>query len=126
MTTKYEAMREALERFIEDANDYGSYGVKTYDSARAALAMPDDDPVAGVLPACAGANCGCIDGKSHSKECLAEHDATVSAGELDTPGNRWPELRYAGYKGYTLKAGATSDQMRAYREGQRAALMDGK
>jgi hypothetical protein len=29
-------------------------------------------------PACKGKNCGCTDGRSHSSECLAEHEACIS------------------------------------------------
>lgn len=32
-------------------------------------------------PACKGANCGATDGKSHSVECFAEHEACISGGE---------------------------------------------
>jgi hypothetical protein len=31
-------------------------------------------------PPCPGMNCGCTDGKSHSKECIAEHTATLAQG----------------------------------------------
>jgi hypothetical protein len=31
-------------------------------------------------PPCPGMNCGCTDGKSHSKECIAEHTATLARG----------------------------------------------
>lgn len=30
------------------------------------------------LPACKGTNCGCTDGRSHSPECVAEHDAAAA------------------------------------------------
>lgn len=29
-------------------------------------------------PACKGTNCGCTDGRSHSEECVAEHDAAAA------------------------------------------------
>ena len=32
--------------------------------------------------ACTGKNCGCTDGRSHSPECFAEHDAIVNAAAL--------------------------------------------
>jgi len=31
-------------------------------------------------PPCPGMNCGCTDGKSHSKECIAEHTAACAGG----------------------------------------------
>lgn len=36
----------------------------------------------GQYPACKGTDCGCTDGRSHSPECFAEHEATVNAAEL--------------------------------------------
>lgn len=74
------------------------------------------------VPACKGTNCGITrSDQEHSKECLKEHERTVSAGLLDTPGNRHPEFRYAGYKGRPVKSSCTDDQHAAYQEGQRAA-----
>ena len=32
-------------------------------------------------PACKGKNCGCIDGKSHSDECIAEYERDTKVDE---------------------------------------------
>ena len=37
----------------------------------------------GIFPTCKGRNCGCIDGVSHSKECLEEHDRQYTEEEGD-------------------------------------------
>lgn len=71
---------------------------------------------------CFGKNCGATDGINHSKECIAEHEATISLGLLDTPGNRNPDARYRGYKGEPLWAGATEDETKAWVEGQSSRL----
>jgi hypothetical protein len=42
----------------------------------------------------------------------------------DTPGNRNPEARYAGYKNEPLPSNATDDQRAAWNEGQRAQVVD--
>ena len=42
--------------------------------------------------------------------------------DLDTPGNRHPEFRFAGYSGEPLPAQYTSDQHAAYDEGVRARI----
>ena len=68
---------------------------------------------------CNGTLCIATNGIGHSPECLAEHDATISKGNLDTPGNRHPECRYRGYKNEPL-SGATKDQQAAWDEGQKA------
>lgn len=49
-------------------------------------------------------------------------DAALYALSLDTPGNRNPECRYAGYKGEALPSNATDDQKAAWQEGKRASL----
>lgn len=67
---------------------------------------------------CKGTNCKAVAGIGHSPGCEAEHDATVYAGA----GNRWPEDRYAGYKGQPCRDGATNDQRAAWNEGFCAAL----
>ena len=48
-------------------------------------------------------------------------NAALYALSLDTPGNRNPESRYAGYKGEPLPSNATEDQKAAWQEGKRAA-----
>lgn len=76
-------------------------------------------------PPCKGENCGItrLD-QEHSPECIAEHDRACSGAELDTPGNRHPEFRYAGYKNQALQNGATADQKLAYEEGKRAQFTE--
>jgi len=69
---------------------------------------------------CKGENCSATDGVSHSRECFAEHEKTVSHAGLDTAGNRHPEARYRGYKGEPLNAEATPDEAAAWREGDKA------
>ena len=68
---------------------------------------------------CTGKSCSATDGITHSKECYAEHSATIDQGFLDTPGNRHPEFRYKGYKNEKLLA-ATEDQQAAWNEGHKA------
>lgn len=76
-------------------------------------------------PPCKGENCGItrLD-QEHSPECIAEHERACSGAELDTPGNRHPEFRYAGYKNQALQNGATADQKLAYEEGKRAQFTE--
>lgn len=42
--------------------------------------------------------------------------------ELDTPGNRWPEARFAGYTGQPYDNDYTADQAAAFDEGKRARV----
>jgi hypothetical protein len=61
--------RHILRRENEEA------GVKEY------LTTEQKESQASVsYPACKGTNCGCIDGWSHSPECLAEHEAARGGG----------------------------------------------
>lgn len=78
------------------------------------------EPTSAVPVVCKGPNCSAVDGVGHSVECLDEHDRTTKTNDLDTPGNRHPEFRYAGYKGQPLKATANAGQKAAYEEGIRA------
>ena len=64
---------------------------------------------------CKGENCKAIDGVAHSPECIAEHDIAY-----ETPGNRNPEFRYAGYKNRPISANHTPDQLAAWNEGNKA------
>lgn len=54
-------------------------------------AGPLDGPVrpgseARQYPACKGTNCGCTDGRSHSRECEAEHDIAINGpGRCSVP-----------------------------------------
>lgn len=43
--------------------------------------------------------------------------------ELDTPGNRNPEARYAGYRNETADPDYTADQLAAWEEGQAARVV---
>jgi len=69
---------------------------------------------------CAGKNCNAINGYGHSQECIREHDENTDP--YNTPGNRNPEARYAGYKNIPLKSNATEDEKLAWDEGRKAAL----
>lgn len=65
---------------------------------------------------CNGRNCSAFNGRSHSPECIADHNECVGGF-----GNKHPEFRYAGYKNAPLKAGASKEQIAAYEEGKKAA-----
>jgi hypothetical protein len=78
--------------------------------------QPPAEAGEGVVAGCKGTNCGTVS-NDHSKECMMEHDAAY----LDTPGNRHPDFRYAGYKGHALSEPHTNDQFSAYAEGIKAA-----
>ena len=65
---------------------------------------------------CKGANCSSTDGRTHSIECIQEHNSAVYAGA----GNRHPEFRYRGYTKEPLQKNATDDQEAAWREGYNA------
>ena len=65
---------------------------------------------------CKGANCLSVDGRNHSPECIAKHDAAVHHGA----GSRHPEARSRGYKKEPLDKNATADEQAAWGEGLRA------
>ena len=73
---------------------------------------------------CQGHNCHAIDGEGHSLECEDEHNevyAEKPVDPYDTPGNRNPDARYAGYKGRPLLRNYTLDERMAHEEGVKAA-----
>lgn len=54
------------------------------------------------------------------EECSKDYDEITNIGEFEIPGNRHPEYRYRGYKGWILEPGYTEDQKAAWEEGRRA------
>lgn len=54
----------------------------------------------GTHHACKGTNCGCTDGRSHSDECRAEHDAVVNAAaQADHVKHGGWKCDFCGYDG---------------------------
>ena len=107
--------QQALRRAEEDG----------YAKGLAALQPPQ--PVRSVSEedarTCKGANCTAMNGIGHSPECLAERASCVDP--LNTPGNRHPEHRYAGYKERNF-TGSSIDHELAYEEGRKAAIAQEK
>jgi len=64
---------------------------------------------------CKGFECGTTDG-NHSLVCLVEHDVAIS-GITEQCGNGFPDMRYAGYKGYDISLKRTDREKKAYMEG---------
>lgn len=58
-------------------------------------------------PACKGKNCGCTDGRSHSPECRAEHDA-ATALPYDEKWLHHPDSG-TGWKCYVCNYGGTAN-----------------
>lgn len=42
------------------------------------MSTPNSLPALSARPPCKGTNCGCTDGRSHSPECIAEHEACLN------------------------------------------------
>jgi len=58
-------------------------------------------------PACRGRNCGCTDGRSHSPECRADHDA-AAAMPYDEQNLHHPDSG-TGWKCYVCNYGGTAN-----------------
>lgn len=69
-------------------NVYNEFGIDLF-RVEADEGQNQDDVLTWLVPmikannlsvGCRGTNCGCTDGISHSPECLAEHEETITGG----------------------------------------------
>lgn len=80
-------MVDSFENSMECATTYVRNFKAAYCAMLAAAPQPpaqaEPKPAApGTYPPCAGMNCGCTDGFSHSLECQAEHAAAIAGGRF--------------------------------------------
>jgi hypothetical protein len=66
---------DQIRRALQAAREQGRQ-----EALREISATPSRPVAARVGPPCAGMNCGCTDGRSHSPECHAEHAAAIAGG----------------------------------------------